>query len=75
MWFDEQPQPPIDPSTVTPGLLAFLSFVFLIVAVFLLWRSMRKQMKKIDPELPKGKQEQRIEDEQIPEEPGPTPGQ
>jgi hypothetical protein len=73
MWFEEVPL--IDPSRVTPGLLGLLSFIFLIVAVFLLWRSMRKQMKKIDPSLPQGKEEKRREDEQIPEEPDGSSGQ
>jgi hypothetical protein len=47
-------EPPIDPSRVTPGLLALVSFLFLVVAVFLLYRSMRKQMSKVDPNLPEG---------------------
>jgi hypothetical protein len=34
-----------------------------------------KQMKKIDPSLPKGKEETRREDEQIPEEPDGSSGQ
>lgn len=46
--------PPIDPSRVTPGLLGFLSFIFLVVAVVLLYRSLRKQMSKVDPNLPAG---------------------
>jgi hypothetical protein len=72
-WFEDAP--PIDPNRVTPGLLGLLSFIFLVAAVFLLWRSMRKQMKKIDPALPKGKEETRREDEQIPEEPDGSSGQ
>ncbi|MCX6421111.1 MAG: hypothetical protein NT180_01900 [Actinobacteria bacterium] len=72
-WFEEVP--PIDPNRVTPGLLGLLSFIFLLVAVFLLWRSMRKQMKKIDPSLPQGKEEKRRADEQIPEEPDGSSGQ
>lgn len=60
IWFDSADpsplpeQPPIDPSRVTPGLLGFLSFIFLVVAVFLLYRSLRKQMAKVDPNLPAG---------------------
>ena len=72
MWF--QDEPPITPSSLTAGLLAFLSMLFLAVAVYLLWRSLRKQMKKIDPALPKGEAEERFEAEQIPEEPDPTSG-
>lgn len=61
LWLTESPnpsplpeQPPIDPERVTPGLLGLLSFLFLVVAVYLLWRSMRKQMGKVDPNLPMG---------------------
>jgi hypothetical protein len=52
--FPTEEAPPIDPERVTPGLLGFLSFVFLVVAAVLLYRSMNKQMKKIDPTLPPG---------------------
>lgn len=45
-------EPPIDPSRVTPGLLGGVAFVFLIVAVAFLYRSMRKQMKRVDSKLP-----------------------
>ena len=38
----------IDPSRVTPGLLGFLSFAFLILAVVVLYFSMRKQLGKVD---------------------------
>jgi hypothetical protein len=61
LWLEESPlpsplpeEPPIDPSRVTPGLLGFISFVFLVVAVVLLYRSMRKQMSKVNPDLPSG---------------------
>lgn len=47
-------EPPIDPSRVTPGLLALISFVFLIIAIVLLYRSMRKQISRVDPGLPAG---------------------
>ena len=47
-------EPPIDPSLVTPGLLGLISFLFLVVAIVLLYRSMRKQMAKVDPNLPDG---------------------
>lgn len=60
-------EPPIDPQRVTPGLLGLLSFLFLIVAVVLLYLSMRKQMRKVDPRLPNGPgdegREARAEDE------------
>lgn len=45
-------QPPIDPSLVTPGLLGLAAFLFLVVAVALLYRSLRHQLKKVNPELP-----------------------
>ena len=42
-----------DPSTVGPGTAAFVTFLFLVVAGVLLFRSMRKQMGKVDfPEDP-----------------------
>ena len=51
--FDESPlpsplpsEPPIDPSRVTPGLLALVSVVFLVTAIVLLYRSMRKQIAR-----------------------------
>jgi len=47
-------EPPIDPSRVTPGLLALISFVFLVIAIVLLYRSMRKQISRVDPNLPDG---------------------
>lgn len=34
--------------------IAGLFVVLLLIAVYLLWRSMNKQMKKINPELPAG---------------------
>lgn len=62
-------EPPIDPSRVTPGILGFLSFMFLVVAVFLLYRSMRKQMSKVDPHLPEGPgDKERAEDARLTEE-------
>jgi hypothetical protein len=39
---------PIDPARVTPGVLGFLAIIFLAVSVFLLWRSMNKQIRKIE---------------------------
>lgn len=44
--------PPIDPASVSPGLLGLAAFLFLVVAVALLYRSMRNQMKKVNPGLP-----------------------
>ena len=67
-------EPVATASASMAGILGGLSVTLLAVAVFFLWRSMRKQMKKIDPSLPKGTEEERFEAEQIPEEPGPTPG-
>ncbi len=37
----------VDPNRVTPGLLGFVFFVFLIGAVALLYFSMRKQLARI----------------------------
>ena len=47
-------EPPIDPSLVTPGMLGLISFVFLVIAIVLLYRSMRKQIARVDPNLPEG---------------------
>jgi hypothetical protein len=38
----------IDPERVTPGLLGLASFLFLCVAVYFIWRSMNRQLKRID---------------------------
>jgi len=62
-------EPPIDPSRVTPGLLALISVLFLVVAIVLLYRSMRKQISKVDPSLPEGPGDaERAEDAQLTEE-------
>lgn len=54
-------EPPVDPSRVTPGMLGLISFLFLVIAVVLLYRSMRKQMAKVDPNLPDGPGDQERE--------------
>lgn len=62
-------EPPIDPSRVTPGMLGLVSFVFLIIAMVLLYRSMRKQISKVDPQLPEGPGDiERAADEEYTEE-------
>ena len=62
-------EPPIDPSRITPGLLGGLSFIFLIIAIVLLYRSMRKQMSRVHPDLPRGPGDrERAADEQMTEE-------
>jgi hypothetical protein len=38
----------VDPSIVGPGLIGFIMFLALAVAVFFLWRSMNKQLGRID---------------------------
>ena len=38
----------IDPTRVTPGVLGFSALVFLAIAVFVIWKSMNKQLKRID---------------------------
>jgi hypothetical protein len=50
-----------DPEDVKPGWLGFGVFLALAVAVVLLWLSMRKQLKKVDFEVPD-------------DEPAPRPG-
>ena len=37
-----------DPEDVKPGWLGFTVFLALAFAVFLLWMSMRKQLRKVD---------------------------
>ena len=36
-----------NPDTVSPGLLGFLSFLFLIVAVYFIGRGLTKQLKRV----------------------------
>lgn len=38
----------IDPSRVTPGILGFVAVAFMAIAVFFLWKSMNKQLKRVD---------------------------
>ena len=37
----------VDPQQVTPGTLGFLSFVFLVIAVVVLYYSLRKQLRRV----------------------------
>ena len=41
-------EPSIDPDRVSPGVLGFLAVVFLAAAMFVIWKSMNKQLKGID---------------------------
>lgn len=45
-------EPPIDPNLISPGLLGLAAFLFLIIAVALLFRSMRHQLGKVNKDLP-----------------------
>jgi hypothetical protein len=45
-------EPPVDPALVTPGFLALISFLFIAIAIIFLFRSMRKQMRKVDKNFP-----------------------
>lgn len=38
----------IDPSSVTPGAGALVVFIFLLLAGFFLFRSLRKQLHRVD---------------------------
>jgi hypothetical protein len=40
--------PAIDPDRVSPGLLGLLAVVFLSGAVFVIWKSMNTQLKRVD---------------------------
>jgi hypothetical protein len=52
----ETTDPDVQKSLIDNALpIAGLFVLLLFVAVFLLWRSMNRQMKKIDPELPSGR--------------------
>lgn len=58
-------------SQVIDGGLQVVGIIVLIlgIAVFLLWKSMNRQIKKIDTDLPGGPQDERIaEDEMFTEE-------
>lgn len=58
-------------SLVVDGGLRTVGIIVLIlgIAVFLLWKSMNRQMKKINVDLPPGPQDERIaEDEHFTEE-------
>ena len=58
-------------SQVIDGGLQIVGVLVLVLglAVFLLWKSMNRQIKKISPDLPEGPQDERIaEDEQFTEE-------
>lgn len=39
---------PPDPAKVTPGIGALVVFIFLLVAGYFLFRSLRKQLKRVD---------------------------
>ena len=41
-------EPAIDPDRVSPGVLGFLAVVFLAVAMFVIWKSMDKQLRRVD---------------------------
>ena len=58
-------------SQVIDGGLQVVGIIVLIlgIAVFLLWKSMNRQIKKISPDLPEGPQDERIaEDEKLTED-------
>ena len=50
----EPDQPDLSAVIDGAGPIAGLFVILLGVALFLLWRSMNRQLRKIDPELPEG---------------------
>jgi peptidoglycan/LPS O-acetylase OafA/YrhL len=46
--FAETPVPDLDPSVVTPGIEGFLVFFVLALAAWLLYRSLLKQIRRVD---------------------------
>jgi hypothetical protein len=40
--------PEIDPDRVSPGFLGLLAVLFMGVAVFVIWKSLNKQIKRVD---------------------------
>ena len=46
--FAETPAPELDPSVVTPGIEGFLVFFVLALAAWLLYRSLLKQIRRVD---------------------------
>jgi hypothetical protein len=57
--FAETTDPDVQKSLIDNALpIAGLFVLALLVAVFFLWRSMTKQMKKIDPTLPAGRDDE-----------------
>lgn len=40
--------PAIDPDRVSPGFLGLLAVLFMAVAVFVIWKSLNKQIKRVD---------------------------
>lgn len=70
------PTGPPDPSKVSPGLLGLLSWVFLMVAAYVIWRSMTKQMKRIDFPDPEDARDRRRTPYRVPHAPvdGPDSG-
>jgi hypothetical protein len=56
-----------DDSGIGPGLLGFLVFLALLVALFMLYRSLRRQLKRIDFD-PEGKTDaERMRDRRPPD--------
>ena len=66
---------PPDPDKVSPGLLGLAAWVFLLVAVYVIWRSMTNQMKKISFPDPEDDQDRKRIPHRVPHAPveGPTP--
>jgi hypothetical protein len=68
------PAGPPDPSKVNPGVLWLVSWLLMIGAAYLLWRSMNKQMSRIRFKDPEDARDRRRVPYQIPHAPVDEPG-
>lgn len=63
------PVGPPDAAKVSPGLLGFISWIFLLAAGYVIWRSMTKQMRRISFPDPEDAQDRRRIPHRVPHAP------